>query len=50
MDKYLKGAKIAYYCTMAVLGIVETFMFGAFYLACTKDKKEETNELDKEHN
>lgn len=41
IEKAFKISKIAYYSTMAVLGVVETVMFGAFYLACTKSEKEE---------
>lgn len=45
IETAFKISKIAYYSTMAVLGVIETLMFGTFYLACTKkDKEEESNE------
>lgn len=51
IEKAFKISKIAYYSTMAVLGIVETVMFGTFYLACTrKEKEEESNEKTMECN
>lgn len=51
IDTAFKISKIAYYGIMAVLGVVETAMFGAFWLACTKkEEKEEPNENTMECN
>lgn len=51
IEKAFKISKIAYYSTMAVLGVVETVVFGAFYLACTrKEKEEESNDDSMECN
>ena len=51
IEKAFKISKIAYYSTMVVLGVVETVVFGAFYLACTrKEKEEESNDDSMECN
>lgn len=48
MDKALQIAKIGYYTTMAIAGLLSTAWCIAFYAACAKGVKEETNETNME--